>query len=64
MPDLSLLDLSGITGRHVETLRRLARTNHLPGVYKLGRRWMITPEAVRKLRRLEAATAAEVGVTP
>ena len=63
MPDLSLRELSEITGRHPETLRRLARTNQLPGAYKLGHRWMITPEAVRKLRRPEAAPAPETGVS-
>ena len=64
MPDLSLRELSEITGRHTETLRRLARTDQLPGAYRLGRRWLIAPEAVRKLRRLEAAPATETGVTP
>ena len=59
MPDLSLHELSGITGRHIETLRRLARTNQLPGAYKLGRRWLITPEAVRRLRRLDADRTGE-----
>ena len=64
MPDLSLQELSGITGRHIETLRRLARTNHLPGAYKIGRRWLITPEAVMKLRRLDVDRADESGLTP
>ncbi len=49
-PDLTIHDLAAITGRHVETLRRLARIGRLPGVYRLGRRWMISREAADKLR--------------
>lgn len=60
MNDLSIKDLAQIVGRHPETLRRLARTGNLPGVYRLGRRWMITRAAADKLRHVpsEEATAS------
>ena len=50
--DLSLKELAAIVGRHVETLRKLARVNQLPGVYKVGGRWQITLEAMNRLRGL------------
>jgi predicted site-specific integrase-resolvase len=50
--DLTLAELARITRRHPETLRRLARTGQLPGVYRLGGRWMIAPQNARRLRRL------------
>ncbi len=52
MPDLTMADLAKLTGRHVDTLRRLARTHRLPGVYRLGNCWMMTQEAADRLRRL------------
>ena len=55
--DLTLGALARITGRHVETLRRLARTGRLPGAYKLGGRWAISPEAADRLRRVPPAEA-------
>jgi len=50
--DLTLRDLAKITGKHPETLRRLARTQQLPGAYRLGGRWMISREAASRLRQL------------
>jgi len=51
MPDLTMAKLAELTGRHVDTLRRLARTNRLPGAYRLGNRWLMTQEAADQLRR-------------
>jgi len=50
--DLSFRELSQLTGRHVETLRVLARTRRLPGAYKLGGRWAISRQAADALRRV------------
>ena len=52
--DLSFRELSELTGRHVETLRILARSGRLPGAYKLGGRWAISPEAADRLRRVSS----------
>jgi len=60
MRDLTLDDLSQITGRHPDTLRRLARRGSLPGVYKLGGRWLISREAADRLRNV-ARDACEHG---
>jgi excisionase family DNA binding protein len=48
--DLTIRELSQITRRHVETLRRLARENTLPGAYRIGGRWMFRAEALDALR--------------
>lgn len=56
--DLSIQDLADITGRHVETLRRLARSGNLPGVYRIGRQWMLSEEAVLRLRNVPETRAA------
>jgi len=48
--DLTIEELARITGRHVETLRRLARMGQLPGVYQIGRRWMMSQAAADRLR--------------
>jgi hypothetical protein len=50
MQDLTLHDISKITGRHIETLRRLARVGALPGVYRIGGRWMVRVEALDQIR--------------
>lgn len=52
--DLTIQEFSLITRRHVETLRRLARMEKLPGAYKIGGRWMISQEAADKLRNIPA----------
>ena len=57
MPDLTMAKLAELTGRHVDTLRRLARTNRLPGSYRLGNRWLITQEAADRLRGLAPVRA-------
>ena len=49
--DLLLGELADRTGRHVETLRRLARRGRLPGSYRLGGRWLFRREALESLRR-------------
>ena len=54
--DLTIQELSRITGRHVETLRRLARMGKLPGVYQIGRRWMISKAAANRLRCVPKVT--------
>lgn len=59
--DLTLLELASITGRHPETLRSLARQGRLPGVYRLGGRWLIAEEAVQHLRNLPAPKADRGG---
>jgi len=51
--DLTIEELAAITRRHPETLRRLARTKRLPGVYRIGDRWMIPQEAVDRLRGIK-----------
>jgi len=50
--DFTIDELARLVGRHVETLRRLARMEELPGAYKLGGRWAITREAADRLRRV------------
>ncbi len=50
--DLSFQELAELTGRHVETLRVLARCGRLPGAYKLGGRWAISRAAADALRRV------------
>ncbi|MBM4046732.1 MAG: helix-turn-helix domain-containing protein [Planctomycetes bacterium] len=50
--DLSIKQLAEVTGRHVESLRCLARMGRLPGVYRLGGRWMISREAADRLRKV------------
>jgi hypothetical protein len=50
MQDLTLHDLSKITRRHIETLRRLARVGALPGAYRIGGRWMIRAESLDQIR--------------
>ena len=51
--DLSLVELAALTARHPETLRRLARMGKLPGVYRLGGRWMIARASADKLRSIQ-----------
>ena len=50
--DLTLKELAEITGCHPETLRRLARAGNIPGIYRIGRRWMISRPAADKLRKV------------
>lgn len=57
--DLTLQEFARLTRRHVETLRRLARMGQLPGVYRLGGRWMIAEENARRLRCLPAPRTAD-----
>lgn len=52
MADLSLRELAELTGRAVESLRRLAHRGDLPGAYRLGGRYAITREAADALRHL------------
>ena len=52
MADLTVSDLGAVLGLHPETLRRLARTGCLPGVYKVGGRWLMSREAAARLRKL------------
>jgi hypothetical protein len=53
--DLSFQELAAVTGRHIETLRVLARMGRLPGCYKLGGRWAISREAADRLRHVPTA---------
>ena len=48
--DLSIRELAALTGRHPETLRRLARLGRVPGAYRLGGRWAISQGAADALR--------------
>ncbi len=50
--DLTIQGLAELTGLHAETLRRQARKGNLPGVYRIGRRWMISRAAVNRLRNV------------
>lgn len=50
--DLTLQELAFVVDKHPETLRRLARRGRLPGVYRLGGRWMISREAADRLRKV------------
>ena len=58
MRDLTVLEFASAIGRHPETIRRLARQGRLPGVYRLGGRWMIRPDGIEEIRgrRLDEAT--------
>ena len=49
MRDLTLADIAGITGKHPETLRQLARMGRL-SAYKLGGLWLVPREAFERLR--------------
>ena len=51
-PDLTLAELALLTRRSLETLRRLCRAGSLPGVYRIGRRWMISQAAADVLRKI------------
>lgn len=61
--DLTLSELADVTGRHVETLRRLARMGQLPGVYRIGGRWMIAEVNARRLRGIAVANRGRTHVT-
>jgi len=60
--DLNLEELSQVTTLHVGTLRRLARLGKLPGVYRVGRRWLISRDAMNRLRNVPVDGAAEEGL--
>ena len=47
--DLTLPQIAAITGKHVETLRQLARMGKLKA-YKIGGRWLVPREAFERLR--------------
>ena len=49
-PDFTLNEMARLIRRHPETLRRLARQNCLPGVYRVGGRWLFRAEAIAALR--------------
>ena len=57
--DMTLAELATITRRNVESLRMLARVGRLPGVYRLGNRWLISEENVRRLRRVRERGSAD-----
>ena len=59
MADMTMQELAGLTGYHPETLRLLARRGKLPGVYRVGRKWLIARQNVAKLRRLTVKGAAQ-----
>lgn len=50
MHDLTLARVSQITGKHIETLRQLARMGKLPSAYKCGGSWLVPREAFERLR--------------
>lgn len=52
MADLTIKQLAMLTGRHEGTLRKLARQGEIPGVYRLGGTWLISPEAADRLRQI------------
>ncbi|MCH7729669.1 MAG: helix-turn-helix domain-containing protein [Planctomycetes bacterium] len=56
--DLKISDLAEITGLHPETIRKLARMGRLHGVYRLGGQWLMSPEAVDRLRKVANAERA------
>ncbi len=56
--DFTLRQLAAITGRHVETLRRLARAGKLPGAYRLGDRWLVNREVFLAHRNGRAQEAS------
>ena len=51
-PDLTIGDLAKLTGRHPETLRRLARFGELPGAYRVGGRWLVSRPVVDRMRQI------------
>ena len=51
--DIPFSDLARITGRHVESLRRMARKGKLTGAYRLGGRWILRREALDFLRGMD-----------
>ena len=51
-PDLSMKEFAELTGRNVNTVRKLAREGKLPGAYRLGGSWKITRLAADRLRGL------------
>ena len=60
MPDLTLRQLSAITGECVMTLRRRAKAGDLPGAYRPGKRWWrVREEDVPTIRGLPKKGEAE-----
>ena len=59
--DLSLRELSQLTGTHIETLRKLARRDAIPGVFRLGGKWLISREAANRLRRIPQSSSETNG---
>lgn len=48
--DRTIRDLAAVTGRHPDTLRKLARNGRLVGAYKLGGTWLVNREAFEEFR--------------
>lgn len=48
--DLTLKEVSILTKKHVETIRRLARQRRIPGAYRVGNRWMFRADAIEAMR--------------
>lgn len=55
--DFPLSVLRIATGLHMETLRRLARQDRIPGAYKLGGRWFVNRAAFNRLRLVDEIRA-------
>ncbi len=64
--DLTLRDVSRITGYRPPQLRTLARNGRLPGSYKLGRRWLVNRQVFEKVRTGTAIVNSDdpAGATP
>lgn len=59
--DLTITQVATLTGRSPHSLRRLARTDRLPGAYRLGGLWLIRREALDAIRK--GASVGEEGAT-
>lgn len=52
MSDMTIRQISEVVGMHPESLRRIARSGRLAGIYKLGGSWRLSPERLGELRNL------------
>ena len=57
--DLTINQAAEVLNIHPETLRELARTDRIYGIYKIGGSWRISQDALDTIRRIPAIKEAE-----
>ncbi len=50
--DLTINEAAEVLNIHSETMRELARTGQVVGIYKIGGRWRISQDALDVIRRI------------